>query len=110
MWDSENQRLGMKACTPLGYTVRCIADLIGFCGLIFLFGILGALTLRYLRHQFELRVLWLLLIPLVIGSAGRVLFEFSLGLATKKKFEYDSQTMSTKWIEDGHERVFPNAR
>ena len=110
MWDSENQRLGMKACTPLGYAVRCIADLIGFCGLIFLFGILGVVTLRYLRHQFELCNLWLLLVPLVVGFVGRVLFEFGWGLAAKKKFKYDSQTMTAKWIEDGHESVFPNAR
>jgi hypothetical protein len=110
MWDSENQRLGMKACSPFGYTVRSIADLIGFFGLILLFGILGVLTLRYLRHQFESGDFWLLLVPLVVGLVGRVIFEFGWGLAAKKKFEYDSQTMTVKWIEDGHERVFPNVR
>jgi hypothetical protein len=110
MWNSENQRLGMKACTPFGYNVRCIADLIGLFGLIFLFGILGVFTLRYLRHQFELRDLWLLLIPLVVGLVGRVLFEFGRELAAKKKFEYDFQTMTAKWIENGYERMFPNVR
>jgi hypothetical protein len=110
MWDSENQRLGMKACSPFGYTVRSIADLIGFFGLILLFGILGVLTPRYLRHQFESGDFWLLLVPLVVGLVGRVIFEFGWGLAAKKKFEYDSQTMTVKWIEDGHERVFPNVR
>jgi len=111
MWDSENQRLGMKACTPFGYNVRCIADIIGFSGLIFLLVITGFLIHRYLlRHQFESRWLLLLLVPLVVGFAGRVLFEFGWGLAAKKKFEYDSQTMTVKWIEDGHKRVFPNAR
>jgi hypothetical protein len=111
MWDSENQRLGMKACTPLGYNVRCIADIIGFSGLIFLFGITGFLIHRYaLGHPFESRRLLLFLAPLVVGFVGRVLFEFGWRLAAKKKFEYDSQTMTVKWIEDGHERVFPNGR
>jgi hypothetical protein len=110
MWDSENQRLGMKACTPLGYTVRCIADLIGFSGLILLFGILGVLTLQYLCGQFESRGFWLLLFPLVVGFVGRVLFEFGWRLAAKKKYEYDSRTRTVKWIENGHEIVFPNAR
>ena len=111
MWDSENQRLGMKACTSLGYTLRCIADLIGFSGLILLFGTLGVLTFRYyLHHQLESRWLLLLLAPLAVGFVGKILFEFGWGLAAKKKFEYDYRTMTVKWIEDGHERVFPNAR
>lgn len=111
MWNSENQRLGMKACTPLGYAVRSIADISGFCGLIFLFVTLCHLIHRYLLGRpFESRYLSVLLFPLVVGFVGRVLFEFGWALAAKKKFEYDSQTMTVKWIEDGRERVFPNLR
>ncbi len=111
MWDSENQRLGMKACTPFGYTVRCIADIIGFSGLIFLFLVTASLIRQYLLgHPFESRDLLPLLAALAVGFVGRVLLEFGWALATKKKFEYDSQTMTAKWIEQGHERVFPNAR
>ena len=111
MWNSENQQLGMKACTPFGYTLRCIADMIGFSGLILLFGISGVLIHRYfLRHPIESRYLLVLLVALVVGFVGRALFEFGWALAAKKKFEYDSQTMTAKWIEDGHERVFPNVR
>jgi hypothetical protein len=106
MWDSENQRLGMRACTPLGYNVRCIADMIGFSGLISLFVILALLIHRYLLgHPFESRYLLVLLFAPVVGFVGRVLFEFGWALAAKKKFEYDSQTMTAKWIEDGHEAL-----
>jgi hypothetical protein len=111
MWDSENQRLAMRACTPLGYNVRCIADMIGFSGLIFLFLIIGFHIHRYLfGHPFESRCLLVLFFSLLVGFVGRVLFEFGWRLAARKKFEYDSQTMTVKWIEDGHVIVFPNAR
>ena len=111
MWDSENQRLGMKACTPLGYAVRCIADLIGISGLLLLFVTGCHLIHRYLLGRpFESRYLLVLLVALVVGFVGRVLFEFGWALAAKKKFQHDSQTMTVKWIEDGHERVIPNVR
>ncbi len=109
MWDSENQRLGMKACTPLGYAVRGIGDLIGFLGLILLLVIPGYLAVQFLRHQFLSRDLWLLSVPFVVGVVGRMLLGIGWRLALKRRFQYDSDTRTARWIEEGHERVFPHA-
>jgi len=70
MWDSENQRMGMKACAPFGYNVRCIADMIGFLGLLLLFGISGVLIHRYLlHHPFESLYLLVLLVAGGVAEA-----------------------------------------
>ena len=34
MWFHESQRLGQRACTPVGYALHGIAELIGFAGLL----------------------------------------------------------------------------
>lgn len=108
MWDSENQRLGMKACTPSGYAVRVWGDFVGFLSLISLFLVVpGYLIYLHFSHQFSWRHLFLLLIPLASGIIGRVMFEIGWRLAAKKKFQYDSPTMTAKWQEKGQERAFP---
>ena len=110
MWDSEGQRLGMKACTRTGYAIRVLADLIGFTGLILLVLVPCLLAIRFLHHQFSTRDLWLLLAPLIVGVIGRVLFEFGWSLAAKKKYQYDYKTMTVTWIEDGHEKFYEYKR
>ena len=110
MWDSEGQRLGMKACTPLGYGMRIVGDLIGFLGLITFFLIPANLLLRFIRHQFSTHDLWLLLVPLIIGIIGRILFELGWKLATNKQYKYDYETMTVTWIEKGQERSFAYKR
>ena len=110
MWDSENQRLGLKACTPFGYFLHEVADGIGFVGLFLL--LLGApafLFYRAIVHRFSWYLCWWLLVPFAIGIIGRILFEVSWRFAARKHFEYDVQTMTVRWIEAGEARVFPGA-
>jgi len=108
MWDSENQRLGMKACTPFGYALRQIGDLIGFFGLILLLLIPCFMVFRFFRHEFASRDWWLLLAPIIVGLIGRVLFMCGWALAMKRKFEYEYKTMTVKWVENGIQKEFPN--
>jgi hypothetical protein len=108
MWDSENQRLGLKTCTPLGYTVYSIGELMGFVGLLLLVAVPGFLVVRLFRHQFSARDLWLLLIPLVVGVVGRFLLILGWKFATKRQFHYDCDTRKARWIENGNERVYPH--
>jgi len=110
MWDSENQRLGLKACTPFGYFLHEVADSIGFVGLLLFFSAPAFLFYRAIVHHFSWHLCWFLLVPFVVGISGRVLFEISWKFATKKHFEYDVQTMTAKWIEDGQTKVFPNSQ
>jgi hypothetical protein len=55
MWDSKNQRLGMKAYAPFGYTVCETGDLVGFLDLILPLAMLAYLALRLFRHQYSSR-------------------------------------------------------
>jgi hypothetical protein len=34
MWDNEAERIGKQKCTPLGYALHAISDLIGFIALL----------------------------------------------------------------------------
>src|SRR5258707_15574371 len=99
MWDSENQRLGLKACTTLGYSLRSAADLLGFIGLFLLIITPFFLLYQIIAHHFLWQLCWLLGIPLAFGILGRVLFEVSWMVAAKKQFHYDCNTRTVKWIE-----------
>ncbi len=106
MWDSENERLGMKACTPLGYFIRGIGDLVGFFGLILLVFVPCYLVYRAFKHEFVARDWWLLCVPIILGLIGRLLFIVGCSLAIRKKFRYEDSRIAT-WIEHGQQRQYP---
>ena len=109
MWDSENQRLGLKACTPPGYTLVGVGDLIGMLGLLTLLAVPVYVGYKFVAGQFSSGLLWLLLIPLGLGVSGRIIFEVGWALARGKGFRYDDAR--TAWWEEGGEvRSFPAGR
>lgn len=102
MWDSENQRLGLKSCTPLGYTLIGVGDFVGtLLGLLTLIAVPVYLAYRLFTGQFSSGLLWLLLIPIGLGVSGRVIFEVGWVLARRKQFRYDSAR--TAWWKEGGE-------
>ena len=105
-----NQRSGMKACTPFGYFLHEVADGIGFIG-FFLF-IITPIFLLYqaIAHRFSWHLCWFLLLPIVVGIVGRVLFEISWWVAARKQFEYDCKTRTARWVEEEQPQAFPDAR
>jgi hypothetical protein len=110
MWDNENQRLGFKACTPFGYSVHLVAESVGFIGLILFVAAPVYIVYRIFIHQFSWQLCWLLFVPIAVGVFGRVLWEISWRLATKKRFRYDSQTRTAKWGEGKDAHIFPKAQ
>jgi len=58
MWDNESQRIGKKKCTPLGYNLHCIAELIGFVGLLLFLLMLVYLSYRWIFGQFYKTLFW----------------------------------------------------
>jgi hypothetical protein len=107
MWDSENQRLGLKLCTPLGYTLISVGDLIGMVlGLFTLVAIPVYLAYKLFAGQFSTRLLLLLLIPIGFGILGRVVFEVGWVLARRKQFHYDF-TRTACWKDGDKIRSFP---
>jgi hypothetical protein len=109
MWDNENQRLGLKACTPFGYLVRSAADLIGFFGLILLLVTPFYMLYRSSTHHFSWRLCWLFFMAFALGVFGRVLYEISWRVAVKKQFQYDYESRTARWIEGEHTQLFPKA-
>ena len=100
MWDHESERIGKQKCTPLGYWLHGLADLIGLIGLLLLFGIGAYLACRGLCQSFHASLLWLLAIPFGVGLIGQMLFLFSWSLAYKRSFEYDYEKAEASWVEN----------
>ena len=104
MWDHESQRIGKQKCTPLGYTLHVIAELLGFIGLLSLLGVGVYLAYRGLSQSFHPSLLWLLAIPFGLGLIGQTLYQFSWVMASRRGFDYDYDKAEASWIENG-ERV-----
>lgn len=106
MWDNESQRIGKQKCTPLGYKLHCIAELLGFIGLLLLLGIIAYLVYRGIVGTFQTPLLWLLATPFVLGVIGEALYQYSWILADRKGFRYDYDTREASWLEDGKRCVY----
>ena len=110
MWDSENQRLGFRACTPVGYCLRGLAEMIGFVGPVFLIGTPIYTLYRVAVHSSLWRLCWLFAIPFGLGIVSQLLMWASWRLAVRKQFRYDYETRTIRWIEGGSERLFPDTK
>ena len=107
MWDSENQRLGLKQCTPLGYMLVGVGDVVGMLlGTVALISCGVYLTYQLIAGRFSSGLLWLLLIPVGLGVLGRVIFEAGWLLARRRRFRYDSARV-VRWNEGGEIRTYP---
>jgi hypothetical protein len=84
MWDSENERLGFKARTPVGYAFRGVADLLGAVGLITILPLIGWLVFKAFGRSFSLTLLWLLLIPFGFGMSGKLFYGLACVFAMKR--------------------------
>ena len=101
MWDNESQRIGKQKCTPAGYALHAIAELLGFIGGISLLGIGVFLVYRGFIGRFSASLLWLLTAPFGVGIIAEILFRISWLLATRRGFEYDDENRVASWLEDG---------
>lgn len=99
MWDHESQRIGKKKCTPLGYALHTIAELLGLIGMLFIFGIIGFLMYRAITGNFHLSFLRLLIFPIAIGLVAEAMYRISWVLAAKKGFEYEYEKCQASWNE-----------
>jgi hypothetical protein len=101
MWDHESQRIGKQKCTPTGYAVHVIADLVGFSGLILLFAVPAFLAWNWLTSTFRASLWWLSAVPFGLGLVSEVLFRYSWRLALRKGFRYDYDRCEASWFEKG---------
>jgi hypothetical protein len=106
IWCDEVERIGKQRCTPFGFALQGIGDLVGFLGLLMLLGMPVYLAYRGIVGTFSWSLLWLLVVPLGIGIFGRVMVEFSWWMASRKKFHYDYERRESTWIEAGEKRSY----
>src|SRR5271154_3420852 len=90
MWDNESQRRGKQKCTPTGYALHVIAELIGFLGLLFLLGVVVFLVWRWFAGTFLASLWWLFAAPVGVGVVSEALFHLSWWLALRRGFQYDN--------------------
>ncbi len=106
MWDHESERIGKQKCTPVGYAIHAIADLLGFVGLLLLLGALVYLSYRITAGTFRAALFWLVAAPVGLGLISDLLFHYSWWLARRKGFRYDVERCEATWIESGEQRSY----
>ncbi len=106
MWDNESQRIGKQKCTPTGYALHTIAELLGFIGILLFLGFTVFLGYRGLTSNFHASLFWLLAIPFGIGIIAEILFQVSWILATRRGFEYDDGNRVASWNENGRQVTY----
>src|SRR4051812_24353692 len=106
MWDNEAERIGMQRCTPLGYALHGISDLVGFVALLLLFGISVYSGYRGIVGTFRTIFFWLFLIPFGLAMIGSMLYRISWVLAYRRGFHYDYKCREASWLERGERRTY----
>ena len=106
MWHDESERIGKQKCTPTGYALHGIAELIGLAGLVSLFVVPGILFREWWVGTFGLRLFGLFALPVGLGIVSEVMFQFSWWLAHRKGFRYDYEQSEASWMEAGERRSY----
>ena len=83
MWDNESERIGKQRCTPLGYALHVISDLIGLLALLLLLAAGAYLGYRGMVGTFRLGLLWLFAVTFGLALVGSALFHYSWALARR---------------------------
>lgn len=106
MWFHESQRIGKQKCTPTGYALHIIAELIGFIGLLLLLAVPVVLVWRGIAGTLHSAELWLFAVPFGIGVISEMLFQFSWWLALRKGFHFDYERSEASWREADERRTY----
>ena len=99
MWDHENQRIGKQKCTPFGYALHVIADLLGMVGLLLLIG--TAVFSEEIADACHMPRFQILAIPFGIGLVSEALYRISWVIAHRRGFEFDYESSVASWKENG---------
>lgn len=105
MWDSESERIGTWKCTPVGYGLRGIAEMLGLTGLLALFVMPAYLIKTLITGEFSAQMLWLLATPFALDYLSELFYLGSRLLSLRKDFRYDYQSQEASWIEAGQQRT-----
>ncbi|MEK6234959.1 MAG: hypothetical protein N2C14_09620 [Planctomycetales bacterium] len=97
MWQDEVQRIGKQRCTPTGFLLHGVSDLIGLLAIILLPAVPCYLIYTGIRGTFTWPSLWMLLLPFVAAIGGNMLHGYSWHLADVREFKYDYEKRTSTW-------------
>jgi len=106
MWDNEAERIGKQKCTPVGYTLHGISDLMGLAALLLLLGGGPYLAYRAITGTFHASLFLFMPLPFGIAMIAAVLYRFSWRLAYQKGFRYDYETREASWLDHGQRHTY----
>lgn len=107
MWCCETERLGMKKCTLLGYTLRSTAPLILVATGITLIYAPLLMIMEAIRGRFEWGMSLLFLCPLFFAVTYMLMPVVSSMLLKRREFEFDYETCIASWIDkSGEQRTY----
>ena len=89
IWSDEVERIGKQRCTPTGYSIQLIGELIGFVGLLMLLVLPAYFGLCAVNGTFRWSLLSLLVVPFLIGVIDTLIVKYSWHLADRKQFSSD---------------------
>ena len=100
MWESEVQRIGKRRCTPTGYCLHLISDLIGLLALGGTLAMAIYCLILHVRGNFDASLLWRLLVPFAAAVIGNLLYHYSWYLAGRRQFQWDREQGFASWVDD----------
>lgn len=106
MWDNESQRIGKQKCTPDGYRLHVIAELLGFAGLLSLLAVMIFWGWHWINGTFLAALLWWAIAPVGLGLISDQVMRRSWRMAYAKGFEYDYDRREASWMEAGERRTY----
>lgn len=107
MWDSEIERIGFRKCSPAGYQIRHLGELVGFIGLVWFVGALLYLLYTAVTLSFTLASLRLLLWPLALGVLSDILVLISRMAVNRKDFQYNEGERRSSWRVENRLVTYP---
>ena len=106
MWDSENERLGVQACSKTAYTLRTIAELVGALSLYLLIFIIIFIIYKFIIEEYTHQLLYFIFIPFLIGTICEILFQTALKKLSSVSYGFDTSTGITTWVENNQKKSY----
>jgi len=106
MWDSENERLGVQACSRSASILRGIAELFGALSFYLLVCIILFILYKLSANEYTNELLYFILIPFFIGILCEILFHIAIKKLSNVSYDFNSSSGITTWIENGERKSY----
>ena len=106
MWSDEVERIAFKRCTPAGYALRLVGDVLRFISLTALFAMLAYLVFRAFAGTLAAQWFGMLIVPFLFGLAGTLAAGVSRRLARRNGFAYSYEQRAASWTANGMQHAY----